>query len=127
MIMKDVLERFTKDAPVCVMTRAALENVFAAKRLDALFENNAEQQRSGELLFSVVADMMAAVVCQIQPSIHAAYRAQGDAISVTVKSVYDKLSGIEPAVSRSMVTETAGRITTIIEKMGGTRRELLSG
>lgn len=127
MIMKDVLERFTKDAPVCVMTRAALENVFASKRLDALFEKNAEQQRSGELLFSVVADLMAAVVCQIHPSIHAAYRAQGDQISVTVKSVYDKLSGIEPAVSRSMVTETAGRMATIIEKMGGTRRELLPG
>lgn len=127
MILRDVFLRFEKDSPVCVMVRAALENAFAADRLDALFEKTAEQQRSGELLFSTVADMMGAVVCQIRPSINAAYRAQADEMAVTVKSVYDKLSGIEPAVSRAMVQETAGRMRTIIEKMGGTRRELLSG
>ena len=39
---------------------------------------------------------MAAVVCQIHPSIHAAYRDQEDEIGVIIKSVYDKLGGIEP-------------------------------
>ena len=125
--MRDVFGRFEKDSPVCVMVRGALENVFAAERLDTMFEKTADRQRSGELLFSTVADMMAAVVCQIRPSIHAAYRAQADEIGVTVKSVYDKLAGIEPAVSRAMVQETAGRMRTIIERMGGFRRELLSG
>ena len=127
MILRDVVERFEKQAPVCVMVRAALENVFAAERLDAMFEKTAKQQRSGELLFSTVADMMASVVCQIRPSIHAAYRARADEIGVTVKSIYDKLGGIEPLVSRGMVQETAGRMRTIIEKMGGPKRELLSG
>ena len=127
MILRDVFEQFEEHTPVCVMVRAALENVFAAERLDAMFEKNAVQQRCGELLFSTVADMMAAVVCQIRPSIHAAYRARADQIGVTIKSVYDKLSGIEPAVSRGMVRETAGRMRRIIEKMAGTRRELLPG
>ena len=68
---------------------------------------------------------MAAVVCQIHPSIHAAYRDQEDEMGVTVKSVYDKLGGIEPVVSRAMVQETAGRIRTIIAKMGSRKRELL--
>ena len=52
MILRDVVERFEKKAPVCLMVRATLENVFAAERFDAMFENTAQQQRSGELLFS---------------------------------------------------------------------------
>ena len=127
MVLRDLVERFEKEAPVCVMVRAALENVFAAERLDAMFEKTAQQQRSGELLFSTVADIMAAVVCQIRPSVNAAYRAQADEIGVTIKSVYDKLGGIEPAVSRAMVLETAGRMRAIIEKTGSPRRELLPG
>ena len=127
MVLRDIVERFEKEAPVCVMVRAALENVFAAERLDAIFEKHARRQRSGELLFSVVADMMAAVVCQIRPSVHAAYRAQADEIGVTVKSVYDKLGGIEPCVSRGMVQETAGQIRAILEKMGRAKGELLPG
>ncbi len=127
MILRDVIERFEKKAPVCVMVRATLENVFAAERFDAMFEKTAQQQRSGELLFSTVADMMAAVVCQIHPSINAVYRDQKDKIGVTVKSIYDKLGGIEPLVSRAMVQETAERIRTIIEKMGASKRELLPG
>lgn len=127
MALQDVFERFERQTPVCVMVRAALENVFAAERLDAMFEKHAVQQRCGELLFSTVADMMAAVVCQIHPSIHAAYRDRADQIGVTVKSVYDKLAGIEPVVSRGMVQETAGRMRSIIDKMGGTRREVLPG
>ena len=54
-------------------------------------------------------------------------RAQKDEIGKTVKSIYDKLSGIEPAVSRAMVQETAKRMRAIIEKMGSPRRELLPG
>ena len=115
MILRDVFGRFVKHSPVCVMARAALENVFAAERLDMIFEKCAERQRCGELLFSTVADMMGAVVCQIHPSIHAAYRAQAEKIGVTAKSVYDKLAGIEPAVSRGMVRETAGRMRMIVE------------
>jgi IS4 transposase len=127
MVVRELVERFAEQAPVCVMVRAALENVFAAERLDAMFEKTARQQRSGELLFSTVADMMAAVVCQIRPSVHAAYRAQADEIGVTIKAVYDKLGGIEPAVSRGMVQETGQRMRRIIEKMGTARRELLPG
>ena len=44
MILRDVFERFEEHTPVCVMVRAALENVFAAERLDAMFEKNAVQQ-----------------------------------------------------------------------------------
>jgi len=67
MILRDVYERFAKKAPVSVMVRATVENVLAADRLNAIFEDNAEQQYAGELMFSTVADIMGLVVCQIYP------------------------------------------------------------
>jgi len=87
MILKDVYERFAKKAPISVMVRATIENVLVADRLDAIFEGNARQQRAGDLLFSTVADIMGLVVCQIHPSVYAAYVERKEEIGVTVKSV----------------------------------------
>ena len=88
----------------------------AADRLDAIFEENAEQQYSGDLLFSTVADIMGLVVCQIHPSVNAAYIDRKEEIGVTIKSVYDKLKGIEPGVSRALVRDTAARMQAIIKQ-----------
>ena len=75
MILKDVFDRFARKTPVCVMVRATIENVLSADRLDAVFDENAEQQYTGDLLFSTVADIMGLVVCQIHPSVNAAWNA----------------------------------------------------
>ena len=69
MSIKQIVERFEKKSPICVMVRAALENVFSTDRLEAIFDRHARRQCSGELMFSTVAGMMAAVVCRIRPSI----------------------------------------------------------
>jgi len=127
MILKDVYERFAKKTPVSVMVRATVENVLAANRLDAIFEQNAEQQYSGDLLFSTVADIMGLVVCQIHPSVNAAYIDRKEEIGVTIKSVYDKIKGIEPGVSRSLVHDTATRMQAIIQQMGEVSEPLVAG
>jgi len=127
MILKDIYERFAKKAPVSVMVRATVENVLAAERLDAIFEEHAEQQYAGELLFSTVADIMGLVVCQIQPSVNAAYRDRKEEIGVTIKSVYDKLKGIEPGVSRGLTCDTARRMQAIIDCTGGISKPPLAG
>ena len=46
MILRELIERFEKKAPVCVMVRATMENVLSAERLDALFEKAADQQEN---------------------------------------------------------------------------------
>lgn len=127
MILKEVYERFAEKTPVSVMVRATIENVLAADRLDELFEEHAEQQRPGELLFSTVLDIMGLVVCQIQPSVNAVYVDRKKEIGVTIKSVYDKLKGIEPEVSRALVRETAKRMRAIITETGGVAKPLLTG
>ena len=127
MMLNDVFERFAADSPICVMARATLENVFAEDRLNTIFDENAQKQRDGELLFSTVADIMGSVVCRIRPSVNAAYIARADEIGVTVKAVYDKLKGIEDGVSRGLVRETASHMATIIEETKATLPGLLPG
>jgi hypothetical protein len=109
------------------MVRATIENVLSAKRLDAIFEQHAEQQYAGDLMFSTVAEIMGLVVCQIHPSVNAAYVDRKEEIGVTVKAVYDKLKGIETPVSRAVVCDTASRMQAIIQNTGGIGEPLLVG
>ncbi len=127
MILQEVIDRFEQKAPVCVMVRAAMENVLSAERLDGLFEEAAERQANRQLMFSTVAEMMGLVACKIHPSVHAAYQAKAKAVGVTVKAVYDKLQRMESNVSRQLVAETAARMEAIITNSGGTLPELVPG
>jgi hypothetical protein len=127
MILRNAFERFAKKTPVSVMVRATLENVLSAERLDAIFAAHAQQQYAGDLMFSTVADIMGLVVCQIHPSVNAAYIDRKEEIGVTVKSVYDKLQGIETPVSRALVRDTAARMQAIIQQTKGVGEPLLPG
>jgi Transposase DDE domain len=120
-------EKFCSKKPVSVMMRATLENVLSASRLNRLFDDHAQEQYTGELLFSTVADLMGEVVLNIQPSINSAWRERQEEIGVTVKSVYDKLKGIEPEVSRALVRDTAARMASIIQQMEDRPEPLVAG
>lgn len=120
MIFAKVFESFLEASPVSIMFRGTLERILGSERLDKLFEEAAEKQRVGELAFSTCAELLSLVVTQIQPSVHAAYRIQREEIDVAVKSVYNKLAGIEPSVSENLVRETALDLNEIIEAMKAT-------
>jgi Transposase DDE domain len=117
MVFDEVFDPFIAESPVSVMFRGTLEAAFSSERLDRIFENVAERQVCGELAFSTCADLLSLVVTRIQPSVNAAYRKKRKDISVSVKSVYNKLAGIEPAVSESLVRETAADLKPTIEEM----------
>jgi IS4 transposase len=127
MIMREIMERMEQRAPVCVMLRALLENVFAAERLDRLFEKTVQQQENKTLLFSVVADIMGLVALKIQPSVHAAYQARTAEIGVTAKALYDKLQRTEPCVSQMMVRDSGSRLRDVLGKLKVPPRELVAG
>lgn len=127
MTFGNVFESYAKQTPICVMTRAALENIFSSDRLDSIFEEHSQRQHTNELLFSSIADMMAAVVCRIYPSVNAAYKSRTKELGVSVNAVYDKLQGIEPQVSRQVVRETADHAKSIIEKTKGALSRPLAG
>ena len=127
MVFGKVFESFIEESPVSVMFRGTLEKVLGSERLDKLFEDTAEKQRTGELAFSTCAELLSLVVTQIQPSVHAAYRTNRDDIGVAVKSVYNKLAGIELCVSESLVRETALDLNEVIGAMNATLRGPLPG
>jgi hypothetical protein len=117
MAFSAIMQRFVQDCPAAVMVRGTMENIFSSERLDRLFEENAQCQYAKELLFSTCADLMALVVAQVRPSINAACKARGD-LPVSIKSVYNKLKGIEPRVSECLVQQTARHLAQVVKQLG---------
>jgi hypothetical protein len=127
MVLGEIFERFVNESPVCVMQRAVMENVFSPDKLNAIFHAAAEVQYEKELLFSTLVDLTSLSVCRITPSINAAYVRMRDRIPVSVKAVYDKLSGVELSTSRALVRHTAAEAGALIGRLKGCRGALLPG
>lgn len=126
-MLKELLKRFTDQAPVATMVNATLANVLSDAELDAIFRETACEQREGELLFSSVVSLLQLAVLKSKPSLHAAYQSQHEELGVSVKSVYDKLAGTELRVTRELVRRTSRKMRAIIEALGTGKRELLTG
>jgi len=126
-MLQSIFDKFVNGSPVTVMLRGILEHALPAQEIDQLFTDTAEQQYTRELLFSSVVDLMCAVVCRIRPSVHAAYQAAPDPITVSLRALYDKLARVEPATSAALVRHTARKLKPVIERLGGGLSPLLAG
>lgn len=126
-MLNELLTRFTEHAPVATMVQATLANTLSDAELDALFRETALEQREGELLFSSVVSLLHMAVLKTKPSLHAAYKARHQELSVSVKSVYDKLAGTELRVTRELVRRTASKMRAIVDALAPEKRELLPG
>jgi len=122
-----VFERFVDRSPISVMVRGTLERVLGADPLDLWYERTAQKQYTRDLLFSTVYDLMSQVVFRIQPSVHAAYRAQEAQVGTSVVSVYNKLQEIETHTSAELVRYSARKLAPLIEHVGGERAPWLPG
>ena len=109
------------------LLRGLLERCFSAERLDGLFERNAQEQYTRNLLFSTACDLLLQVVRRVHPSPHAAYQAREDELNVSASALYDKLKGVETAVSAALVRETARDLGQIQEALGVRRESWLPG
>jgi Transposase DDE domain len=127
MYLDAILQRFVQKSPLTVMTRACLEHALEPDALNALFDRHAEWQYTKSLLFSSLVDLMGLVVCRIQPSVSAAYRAMKEDLPVTLTAVYEKLDGTEASVSAALVQHTAERLAPVIKALGGELPPLLDG
>jgi hypothetical protein len=127
MLFEQVFARFVKDGPLSVMVQGTLENIFHAEQINDLFEQTAQTQYTRTLLFSRVVDTMALVACGIYKTPHAVYQDQQDWFPVSVTSLYNKLQGVEPAVSAELVRYAANRLGAVIQAMGGALPPLLPG
>jgi hypothetical protein len=127
MILPGVFERFAEKTPVPVMARAAIEYALSDSALDQLFERHASEQYTRTLLFSTVFDLMSLVVTGSFKSLCAAYQDREESIPVSLTSVYNKLQGIDPAVSAETVRHTAQRLLPVQELVRGAREPWVKG
>jgi hypothetical protein len=102
-MLGDIFERFVEKSPISVMVRGTLERVLGPDPLNVWYERTATKQYTRERLFSTVYDLRRHVVFRLQPSVHAAYRAQEAQVGTSVVSVYNKLQEIEPHTSAELV------------------------
>jgi hypothetical protein len=122
-----VFDRFIKQSAVSVMFRGLLEDALSKEAVDRVFEERATRQYSGELAFSTVVDVLTLVVLRIHKSVHAVYAAKAVEVSTSVNALYDKLNGVEPAVSEGLLQTIAQRQTAVLEQLPAQPVELLPG
>jgi len=128
MLLNSVMERFCKECPVSVMTRATLEFALEPGWVDALFERVAGSQYTRQLTLSMMVDLMAPVVCGFRKSVHSAYQKTPTEIGASIAAVYEKLAHIETGVSEALVRESSARLAEVIDAMpGGRRKPLIAG
>jgi hypothetical protein len=113
--------------PMSCLLRGLLERCFSAERLDELFENNAQEQYTRNLLFSTACDLLLLTVLRVHPSVHAAYQAHGEGLDFSVAALYDKLKGVETGVSAALVRETARDLARVQDELGVRREAWLPG
>ena len=106
-MLPQAFQSFIDRSPICVMARAVLENLFRPERLDDLFERTSQNQYRRKLLFSSVVDLMQGVVLGFDPSVFAAYTKRQKTFPVSDQALYDKLNGMELAVSATLVRDSA--------------------
>jgi IS4 transposase len=118
---------FIQQRPIGVMARAIVERFFEPEPLDELFRRIATKQYQRHLLFSSVVDLMQAVVLGAEPSVFAAFRKRRHTLPVTDQAVYDKLKGMELAVSAALVRASAERAAAVIDELQARRKPWLPG
>ena len=126
-MLKELLDRFTEQAPVATMVQATLAHALSDEELDTIFRETALEQREGELLFSSVVSLLHLAVLKTKPSLHAAYKTRHEELGVSVKSVYDKLAGTELRVTRELVRRTARKMRAIVDALAPEKEEVLPG
>ena len=126
-MLNPIFEKFVEKSPISVMARGMMEHILNPEQLDEWFEKTAEKQYTKDLLFSNIFDIMSQVVSGAHPSVHAAYQASNEDISVSATSLYNKLNGIETNTSAELVRYAANAVMPIIKGLKGTMPSLLPG
>ena len=127
MLLDQVFERFVSKSPLSVMVRGTLEYALQSQLLDDLFNNQAHDQYTRTLLFSTVVDLVSLVTCGVHSSVRSAYQASPEEIAVSLTSVYNKLNGLEPHLSATLLRHVFNQLEPLQRQLGGVLPELIPG
>src|SRR5262245_45124692 len=92
----DLLDRFSPSIPVATMVRGLIEHVFDPATLNAIPAEVELFTYTRSIEFAHLVGLRADVVFRVHPSVRAAYQKSPARPTATLKSVYEKLSHVEP-------------------------------
>jgi len=122
-----IFDRFEQKSPFAVLIRSALQRFLPPEQLDRFFNDTAEKQYERTLLFSTLMTLMFEVVLKASPSVHYSYQRHQDDIGVSIKSVYNKLNGVEPNTSAELVRYSVRQLRPLQRIMRGEAPQPLPG
>jgi hypothetical protein len=73
MLVKEMVDRFKKKRPVCLMARMALARLLSPEAIDQVFYEHAVEQYERKIPFSALTELMTEVTLCLSPSVNAAY------------------------------------------------------
>jgi hypothetical protein len=123
----DVIKRFSEEAPAAVLFRGLFARVFSDERMDQIFRDHRERQLESEILFSSLIHLLTPVISGGKPSVHASYQEREEQLGVSKQAVYDKLQGVEPAVSAALVGVPATELAQVLTKAKATKPDPVAG
>ena len=126
-MLPSIFAPFVKNKPLSVMARAAMERLLSPLWINKVFAKMSDGQYTRDLLFSSVFGLMIRVVMSQAKSIRYAYMDQAENIGVSLTSVYNKLNGVSPATSASLVRESGLIFAAAIDEIKGRNPALLPG
>lgn len=124
---KPMLERFVKDFPLAVMTRAVIGEMMDAQTFDQLFRDNRARQYDGTIKFSVLALTMSEIALGTTRNRNQAYLKYKAEIGATIEAYYTKLNRTEPKISEAVVAFSAERATDLMNHLDFEPWEVLPG
>lgn len=127
MAFDELLQRFTREAPVATMVRAAMANILSPRELDAIFRDCRVRQYQDTLLFSSVVGLLTLAVTKVRRSLHDAYQSAREELNVSLAALYEKTSHTELPVIRELVRRTAQRMAAVSDALEPARAAVLPG
>jgi hypothetical protein len=124
---RPLFEALVQQTPATVALHLILDRLLPPARLDQLFHQFAQAQYQKELLFSQLVDLTIDVVLREEPSIYSAFRKHAPHLSVSFKSVYNKLNAMELAISAALVHDSAIQAQSLLRSMGALEPSGLPG
>lgn len=123
----DVIKRFSKEAPAAMLFRGLFARVFSDERMDQIFCDHKERQIESPVVFSSLIHLLTPVISGGKPSVHASYQEREEQLGVSKQAVYDKLQGVEPAVSGALVKVPVAELSQVLIKAKATKQDPVPG
>jgi hypothetical protein len=123
----DVIERFSEEAPAAMLFRGLFARVFSDERMDQIFRDHKQRQVESEVLFSSLIHLLTPVISGGKPSVHASYQECEEQLGVSKQAVYDKLQGIEPAVSAGLIRVPTVELAQVLRQARAIKSDPVPG